>query len=161
MLSSKRCLIKKIKRQDEENIKKLYTSEKVREYLGGIIDGYSLEKKINELIEKDNKCWKVVNKKTLEFIGLIGIGKHHDSETQEIFYEFFPEYWGKGYASESINEVIQYIFVEMKLPKILAETQLKNEKSIKLLKTLGFVFVKELERFGEKQGVFEIRKNSR
>jgi len=161
MLSSKRCLIKKIKREDEKDIKKLYTSEKVRKYLGGIMDGYGLEKKISELIEKDNGCWKVINKETLEFMGLISVGKHHDGKYDEISYEFLPEYWGMGYASESINEVIQYIFVEMKLPKILAETQLKNEKSVKLLEKLGFIFVKELERFGEKQVILEITKDSR
>lgn len=46
--------------------------------------------------------------------------------------------WGKGYASEALGAVYDYIFDKMKLHKIVAEIYSINQAPIKIAKKLGF-----------------------
>jgi aminoglycoside 6'-N-acetyltransferase len=47
-------------------------------------------------------------------------------------------YWGQGYASESTSAVIDYLFRELELHRIIAECDTDNRASIRLLERLGF-----------------------
>ena len=58
-----------------------------------------------------------------------------------------------GYAYEAIMSFLSYL-KQIGIQTLVAETQKKNTSSIKLLKRLGFMKMKELVRFGEKQLVF-------
>ncbi|MFH1386132.1 MAG: GNAT family N-acetyltransferase [bacterium] len=48
-------------------------------------------------------------------------------------------YWGKGYASEALKEVINYAFFSLKLKKIEAGVDVDNLASQKLFKNVGFI----------------------
>ena len=158
---TERCLIENIDERDRAVLEKLFTNQDTRQYLGGIVKEENLEDKIDNLIENsiNGSCLKVSLKGTDEFIGLLYLDLHHNGIDKELSYEFLPEYWGKGYAYESIKEFLQHVFNEKRLTRILAETQIKNKNSIKLLEKLGFVLIEEIERFGEKQGIFVLKKN--
>ena len=53
--------------------------------------------------------------------------------------------WGKGYATEALEEVINYFFEKLKLHKICAEYYSVNKGSEKIFKKLGF----------KKEGIFK------
>lgn len=55
-------------------------------------------------------------------------------------YIFFPEYWGEGYASESVLELVKH-FLKNRVSKIQASVTLGNEASYRVLEKSGFIRV--------------------
>lgn len=53
-------------------------------------------------------------------------------------YKFDEDYWHKGYAREAVSCVIDEVFKELKLHRIIAYVMEGNEPSIKLLENMGF-----------------------
>ncbi len=47
--------------------------------------------------------------------------------------------WGKGYATEAVARLIEYAFDDMKLHRLGADVDPRNEPSLRLLERLGFV----------------------
>ena len=126
----------------------------VRRYLGGPIKkAEAIDRATYITGDHQELCWSVVNKSG-NFLGLIIVHEHHDSEKLEISYQFLPESWGQGYAFESVQIALEHIFKKLGIDQVLAETQQKNLQSIRLLNKLGFCELKLLERFGETQILF-------
>jgi RimJ/RimL family protein N-acetyltransferase len=71
---------------------------------------------------------------------LIGdIGIHFlDNDQIEIGYTLAPQYQGKGYASEAIKGVVNYVFSVLGKHRITASVDPANMASIRLLQRLGF-----------------------
>ncbi len=91
-------------------------------------------------------------------MGLVCIGKYHDGIHYEVSYELQPAYWGRGYGTEIIEQVITYGFDVFGLKELYAETQKKNVASRRLLEKVGMQLFSELDRFGESQCVYVIQK---
>jgi RimJ/RimL family protein N-acetyltransferase len=49
------------------------------------------------------------------------------------------EYWGKGYAFEAMPTVIEYAVRSEDIERFSARTHARNERSVVLLRRLGFV----------------------
>mgnify|MGYP002626942235 CR=1 FL=1 len=88
------------------------------------------------------------------FIGIIDIAPYYDGTSKELSYMFLPEYWGQGYAFESIKAVLDYCRKHLKLVRIVSETQTKNERSCALLERLGYKLHDQLIRFDAEQNVY-------
>jgi RimJ/RimL family protein N-acetyltransferase len=56
----------------------------------------------------------------------------------ELAYWFGPEYWGHGLASEAAYYLCRAAFQELRLHRIDAQVFEHNERSIALVKRLGF-----------------------
>ncbi len=56
-----------------------------------------------------------------------------------IGYIFFPNFWGKGYAYEAVNCMINYLVETYQNLDFCAYVNVKNHRSIALLHNLGFV----------------------
>lgn len=67
------------------------------------------------------------------------IGKAGFWRFPEIGFIFNPEYWGRGLAKEAVSALIKYGFETKQLPKITADVDPRNDRSIRLLEGLGFV----------------------
>ncbi len=61
-----------------------------------------------------------------------------DSEPRivEIGFTLAPEFQGKGYIHEALSSLIEYIFTTLNKHKIIAFTDVRNEKSIRVLERL-------------------------
>lgn len=104
--------------------------------------------------QQDSLFWVVRISGMNEFIGLVSLEKYHDGEDIELSYQFLSKFWGKGLATEVIGALIQYSFDELKLNKIVAETQTANTRSFNLLERVGMTRIKNITRFGEEQAVY-------
>ncbi|AFY33582.1 GNAT family N-acetyltransferase [Calothrix sp. PCC 7507] len=63
-------------------------------------------------------------------------------------YVFFPDFWGKGYAREAVNYIINYLVGTYQNLNFCANVDVQNHRSIALLQNLGFVrstFVENVE----------------
>lgn len=83
--------------------------------------------------------WVVFEKGTDSFVGMITIKEiNHSTLRGEIGYSFMPEHWGKGYALESLQVVLNYGFEKINFHTILAQILSDNGPSLKLIDRLGF-----------------------
>src|SRR5688572_14685885 len=73
----------------------------------------------------------------IEHKGLL-IGKAGLWHGNEIGFLFSPSVWGKGYAREALNAVIERGFTELGHSEIRAEVDPRNERCLRLLARLGF-----------------------
>src|SRR5690242_4420906 len=73
----------------------------------------------------------------VECEGLL-IGKAGLWHSNEIGFLFSPAVWGKGYAREALQAVIDRAFGERGLEDIRAEVDPRNERCLRLLTRLGF-----------------------
>lgn len=66
-------------------------------------------------------------------VGKAGLWRHN-----EIGFLFSPAVWGKGYAREALQALIDRAFHERGLEEIRAEVDPRNERCLTLLARLGF-----------------------
>ncbi|WP_238327973.1 GNAT family N-acetyltransferase [Paenibacillus gorillae] len=76
----------------------------------------------------------------------------------EVSYEFLPDWWGNGYASEVIAMVLDYALNELHISKIIAETQTANIASCRLLEKVGMNLERTVQRYGAEQAIYAIEK---
>ncbi len=73
-----------------------------------------------------------------EVIGEAGIFLSNDKfKLGEIFYKIKPELWGKGFATEIAQTLVNFGFNELKLHKVEAGVATPNHASIKVLEKIG------------------------
>ncbi|MGM8215003.1 GNAT family N-acetyltransferase [Bacillaceae bacterium W0354] len=160
MIETVRCLVQPIERTDFNDVKELYLNEEVRKFLGGVREKSSVKHVFDEMINSDIQSyyWAVRKRDTSEFIGLISLDPHHDGDNLEVSYQFLPKWWNKGYATEVVRVIIDFAFNTLNLPKIVAETQIANTSSCKLLEKLGMKIEDKVERFGTVQAIYSLEK---
>lgn len=162
MIKTKRCKLLIIQDCDYSDLKKLYTNDQVRKYLGGATDDeILLRNKFEEVLDNsrnDAYYWVIRSISNNEFIGLITLDNYHDGKNIEVSYQLLPEWWGSGYATEVLKAIIDYSFGELGLAKLMAETQTENISSCRLLERVGMKFERNLYRFNAKQSIFSIER---
>jgi ribosomal-protein-alanine N-acetyltransferase len=52
-------------------------------------------------------------------------------------YALHPDYWGKGYATEAAQAIVNFGFKHLKMHRIWATCDVKNKASEKILKKCG------------------------
>ncbi|WP_342433513.1 GNAT family N-acetyltransferase [Neobacillus sp. FSL H8-0543] len=108
-------------------------------------------KEAQEIIQfhlEDSGCrWGIFEKNTEKFMGTVGFHylRKNGEFIAEAGFDLSKEYQGKGYMSEAMKEVITFGFSQMKLDMIDATVEPANERSIHLLKKLGFTQAPELK----------------
>jgi [ribosomal protein S5]-alanine N-acetyltransferase len=157
-MDTERCQLSVISENDYEQIKKLYLNEQVRKYLGGTVNEESYKVRFQSMLDSENRSlhWSVFLKESNEFIGLVFLDTYHDGTSTEIGYQLLPEFWGKGYAREVIEHVLDYGFHTLGLTTIVAETQTLNLASCGLLQRVGMKLEETLERFGNQQSKYSL-----
>jgi RimJ/RimL family protein N-acetyltransferase len=92
--------------------------------------------------------WTAIEKSTGKYMGWSGI-KLYEKECcghinfYEIGYRFKPEYWGKGFATETAKAALDYTFNTLKAEVACAMTHHENLASKSVLEKNGFVKTQE------------------
>ncbi len=90
--------------------------------------------------ERSGLWWAICLHGEERMIGAIGFNNFKPApEKAEIGYWILPEYWGKGYASEAMEEVLKIAFTSLGLHRIEAYVEGGNEASVRMLQRFGFV----------------------
>lgn len=73
-----------------------------------------------------------------QLIGNCGIRKETpEAREADIGYEFAPEYWGQGYATEAARAMVAFGFEELKVHRIWSWCIAENVGSARVLEKLG------------------------
>jgi ribosomal-protein-alanine N-acetyltransferase len=79
-------------------------------------------------------------KKNNIFIGEVGIISAHSKVNRcEIGYNLLPDYWGYGYATEIVAELVKYAFEAENYERLEALVLEMNHASCRVLEKSGFV----------------------
>lgn len=147
-LHSKRLLLRSISIINLYDLYQLQSNEQVARYNTiGIPTDVNftqtlIENAVNDTtaFDKTNFWWGITLKGTNQFIGEIGLNLSVTKyKSGEVFYGLHPDYWGNGYATEALEIILTYGFVDLALHRISAGVATGNEASIKLLERVGMV----------------------
>lgn len=97
--------------------------------------------------------WPIFKKTTTNFIGCCGVHPYDlDKRIVELGFHLLESAWGKGYAKEAAEAVINQMRGLNDVDKLFAGHHPGNIASKKLLEKLGFQFVSE--EFYEPTGLY-------
>ena len=73
-------------------------------------------------------------------VGLFGLmlGKQKYRSAQ-VWYKIHPRYWGKGYATEALNSILDFGFQTLKLHRIEAGCAVENAASVRVMEKVGMI----------------------
>lgn len=146
ILESDNLILKKIEKEDIQEVYAIYSNDKVFEFCG-ILPKRNIETVGNMIghFERD------YNKKSRIKLGifsknesnkLVGIIEPMDFKKKvnmvTIGYFLAEEYWGKGIASEAVRIFIKFLFETVNINRIQAEGMLANKASKRVLLKNGF-----------------------
>ena len=136
LYETERLVLRKYQKDDLQDLFEYLSDSKVVEYEPyKAMTMEEVEDNLNWRISTDEMI-AVELKNNHKMIGNVYVGKR-DFDSLEIGYVFNRAFWGKGYAKESCQTVIEHAFREG-VHRIFAECDPNNPNSFRLLESLGF-----------------------
>ncbi|WP_005651143.1 GNAT family N-acetyltransferase [Tritonibacter mobilis] len=157
-LTTRRLRLRALNRSDYGFFCELISHPQVRRYLGGPIAKDQWAHRFEAYLSTTLPIW-LVNAEGIS-IGIVTLTPHKDGQDFELSYQFLPDFWGRGYATEACQKVLEYALITKRLPCIIAETQSANDASCRLLSCLGLHEERRVERFGAQQIIFATPKRA-
>jgi RimJ/RimL family protein N-acetyltransferase len=144
-LKTNRLSLRWIRAEDVDDFYAVYSNPQVMRYWSTppLADKEAASKLISE-IQRDVESreilkWGIALSDTDKLIGSVTLF-HLDftHRRAEIGYAQGRAYWGQGYMQEALKAVIGYAFTELKLHRIEADVDPRNDASVRTLERLGF-----------------------
>jgi len=111
---------------------------------------------LNTLFEQEKGIvWCVKVKSTLDFAGEIGLHWREDSSSFEVGYWFSMQLWGQGFATESLKQILEFGFQNLRATRIFGTYFTDNLGSLKVMNKAGMVFEKELPPKKNQDGIYK------
>jgi len=144
ILETERLIVRYLKSDDLDDLFAITGNAELMRYVGDNqpISRELTQKWIDVSIEnyrtKGFGSSAIIDKASGDFCGYSGI-----------IYAFKQAYWGKGYATEVAQAMLDYGFRQLKLPRIIATIDPDNTPSITIVQKLGMHYVRcELDEHG-------------
>jgi [ribosomal protein S5]-alanine N-acetyltransferase len=155
LFTTKRLVIRKLLPDDLPSFHRLESDERVTRFTGSdpVLTLVENQKRLEDVIYKYNdeevNLWvfAVCLIATNEMIGTCAYFKSEEGK-YEIGYRIIPEYWGQGFASELVPEILTYGLKNIKLPYLGAYIFTDNIASVRIVEKAGMILVNEF--FNEK-----------
>lgn len=145
-LETERLVLRKIRTKDCQILWDNFFSdyETYKFYKADLIPNVEkLKKQVSERVKKQKSGnyyrWAIIEKESNKLIGNINI--HHVNKidsSAKIGYFIFKEYQNKGFATESLKEVLKFATNKLKFHRITASAAVSNVPSNKVLIKCGF-----------------------
>lgn len=100
-----------------------------------------------ELTNVDNTKWNrwiIQTKNNSTIIGTCLIFFNDEDSNWDISYNLGSKYWGKGYITEAMKEVMSYAINVLKIEECIAVHAVENPASGNVIKKLGFIYEKDV-----------------
>ena len=136
-LETERLIIRPFNETDVKDVFEYLSDETVMEYIEPIMTHEKVVSFIHNAGIKNKLVFAIVLKNINKVIGHLIFHKYTNKKIYEIGWIINKDYWNKGYAMEVGKNIIEYGFEELKIKKIIGETEEKNIKSIKTLERIG------------------------
>lgn len=148
-LKTERLMLRLLKIEDAQALYRHFSDPEVTMFMD-IEPCKDIEEAKQLIIEhiNDPGCRWGIFLENEELIGTVGFHYLRLEENHffaEIGYDLSAAFWGEGYMTEALKKVLEFGFYEMGADVIDATVELKNERSIHLLRKLHFQLSPELK----------------
>lgn len=141
-ITTNRLKIRSLRETDVEDLYEIYSNKNTCRFL--LHEPWTLSTK-DEKFQKKLAANQLTHETSISLaceldnkvIGDISIWYTEMKETVEIGYAFNDAYSGKGYATEALRSVIEYLFSIVKIHRIQANLDARNISSAKLCERVG------------------------
>ena len=145
ILETKRLIIRPITINDKIEIFEYRCDKETNKYQGWIPESIDdVETFIGKVSKQMNvpDTWfqfVIIEKVSQKIVGDLGI-HFWDGENRQakIGYTLNKDFQNKGYATESVKRVIDYLFNDLNKHRIIASIDPENKNSIRLVERIGF-----------------------
>lgn len=149
-LETERLIFREWQDEDRPAFARMNADPLVMQYLPRSLDEKSSNKLVDRFqehfAEKGFGLYAVEAKDSGEFAGFIGLQtvgfKEHFTPAVEIAWRLDYGVWGRGFASEGAQAVLDHGLKKLKLKKIVAFTVPENARSLHLMEKIGMKPVK-------------------
>ena len=145
-IETERLVLKKLVDADKERLVSLIGDFRVSKTLSNVPYPYTLDDADEWLKIVDNEEFNLNIFLNDDLIGGIGLTPTED-DFYELGYWLGVEYWGQGYATESVMELLNYAKSNTPCEKFKANVFKENVASAKVLEKNGFKRVEDREVF--------------
>ncbi|UCH01702.1 MAG: GNAT family N-acetyltransferase [Candidatus Bathyarchaeota archaeon] len=128
-------------------------------------EGYSrdeAEKSFNRILEHWTRhsfgLWAVFQKRKPSLMGRCGLNRIDETSEVEIDFLLAKQFWGKGYATEAAQAVLEYGFTILHLSRIIALAKIENIASRKVMEKIGMRYRKNARYWGILCAYYDITK---
>jgi [ribosomal protein S5]-alanine N-acetyltransferase len=150
IIHTDRLLMRPFDMKDFNWLCDLYAKPQVMKYIydGQIFNQEQTKQRllnfISEWKENGFGFWVIIEKISGEYVGYSGFRHYEKSEDIELGYILDDCFWGKGYASEIVQNCVSLGFSQYNFQKIMATVVPENIGSIKVLKRAGLDYSNNL-----------------
>lgn len=141
MLETERLVLGDMKKEDAEDIYRIWSNPRVNKYLWDPL--YSNVEDVRDMIRDSssgsNYSFVIIQKDTETIIGTCGIGQEGLEDEWGFGYCLEPEAWGNGYATEILYALIR-LAQENGIKTIVGEAAIDNPQSVKVMEKNGLQF---------------------
>ncbi|MGC2237921.1 MAG: GNAT family N-acetyltransferase [Pyrinomonadaceae bacterium] len=153
IIETKRLLLRMYKPEELEIVYKMLADKDVTRFYP---PGFSitredvlasLPRRVERWRERGFAQLGVFEKENENLTGYCGLQYFDNTPEVEIYYGFFKDSWGKGFATEAARAMLRFGFEETNLDEIVAGTHPDNFASQKVLMNIGLKKHEGLRRF--------------
>lgn len=141
MFETERLYLRRINEGDLKSFYNIMGNDNTMKYLGKTLTKTEIEYYIKEISQQhfnENEGeFTVVLKETDEVIGQFSIYIKDRDKRAEIAFMFNDKYWNKGYGYECANYIVNYLLNKLNMNKIVADCDISNKNTCRLLEKLG------------------------
>lgn len=144
-LESDRLILRPINIDDKKEIFAYRSDKETNKYQGWIPETIGdVESFIDNIAKQIDEpgTWfqfSIIEKNSEKIVGDIGLHFwDKDNRQVEIGCTLNKSFQKKGYATESLRKIIDYLFTELKKHRIIASIDPNNENSVRLVERIGF-----------------------
>lgn len=146
VLETKRLVLRKLKPDDVEDLRKWLGLDIVYQYWGRKANKGERNPELLFIDPRPNVkrkpthdfIWGIEWKETNEIIGTMEIFNVENDRMGEVGYRIAPDYWNRGICTEAMRRVVKFIYEETEIDRLHAEANVKNIGSNCVLKKSGF-----------------------
>ncbi len=151
LIETTRLVIREINQSDREDMFEMDSNPSVHRYIFNkpVVDILEIDDAIEyiqkQYIQYGIGRWAIADKVSNEMLGWCGIKYITEPlngylNIYDLGYRFKQKHWGKGYATEACNAIIEYAKSNLETNKLTATVDPRNNGSIRVLEKLGFKF---------------------
>ena len=162
IFETERLYVKRWEAEDLLALYHLFNDEAIKEFLLPklTIEDYThiFEEQINSYHDQlPFGRYFIVEKSTDQIIGLLLVKKNENQSGVEIGYSLKKEHWNKGYATEIVEESVNWLFAQKRFSHIYAVIETDNIGSQNVLLKCNFIRQENFIEDGKEMSLFILK----
>lgn len=156
-LESPSLFLRPYQSKDRKVFMALNCDPEIRRHMNGPMTELAAGQRFDGMLAEDSTdrsfCWAIVEKETSTFAGHAYLQQVDHHPLLELGFLFFRSFWGRGYATEVAQRLVEHCISDCDLRGLSATVDCDHEPSIRVLEKAGF---KKQRRAFDEQGPYLI-----